>query len=230
MGDAARGGSPADTDHPFTEDRSVDQRLPPERLGDPIGRACDGANGIMGNEAHLGRRQCPQAVVHLLDVERMQIRNIAGNMQRKDLTLAIPDNLVSADQAFDDEATLLSPLAFTDDILMAIKLPDIQREAEEHPPIFRRERGNRFELLDQRGEVIFFFHGLAARRPDGSDVRVDRVGESIPFCLRKQSHQQYERRQQEADTIGDDQRPLPQANAISRPQGETHDGQAVGYW
>jgi hypothetical protein len=92
--------------HPLSENGRLDERVAPEHVADARVRADEGANRLVRDERDLARDARRQRVVHDLDVEALQIGDVAGDMEGEDLPLSAGQDLVAAREAFDDDAAL----------------------------------------------------------------------------------------------------------------------------
>src|SRR5829696_322646 len=59
----------ADIDHPLPKHRRIDERVPPEHVGDPRVRTKEDPNHLMGYERHLAGNDRCQAVIHDVEVK-----------------------------------------------------------------------------------------------------------------------------------------------------------------
>jgi hypothetical protein len=57
-------------------------------------------------------------MIHALDQERVDIRNVAGKVERQYLPRTVANDLVATDQPFGDEATLLRKFSFADNVVI----------------------------------------------------------------------------------------------------------------
>src|SRR3954470_6144673 len=74
-----------------------------------------------------------------------------GTWKREDLPCSVGQDLVAANEAFDDEAALRGPVAFADDVLVRAKMSDRNRQIQESLRLFlgKRSTYDAFELLDE---------------------------------------------------------------------------------
>src|SRR5215207_3406285 len=83
--DASVGIAATDIDHPLSKHRRIDERVPPEHVGDARVRPKEGTNHLMGDERHLAGNDCCQTVIHHLEVEALQVGDVAGDVEGHDL-------------------------------------------------------------------------------------------------------------------------------------------------
>src|SRR5215212_10337733 len=88
MRDPGVGITAADIDHPLPKHRRIDERVPPEHVGDARVRTKKGPNHLMGDERHLAGDDRCQAVIHDVEVEALQVRDVARDMEGHDLASA----------------------------------------------------------------------------------------------------------------------------------------------
>src|SRR4051794_26920408 len=103
----------------------------------------------MRNESDLARGQSGETMVHHIEMQALQIRHVAGNMDRMDLPSAIWQLLIAAQKFFEHDAGLRRPIAIMDNILMLWNRPNAQRQRVDRFLFARRESTNAFELLNQ---------------------------------------------------------------------------------
>jgi hypothetical protein len=103
--------------HPEPEDAAVDQSLAPE--GSPNTREVldELLQVLMSDERQLAGRQRCKGVVHLLDVQALEIRYLARDVERENLSGAVRGHLVAVGKAFDDEARPGRAVTVPDDVL-----------------------------------------------------------------------------------------------------------------
>src|SRR4051794_17570951 len=89
------------------------------------------ARAVSCDERHLARDDRAQAVVHDVEVEALQVGDVARNMEREDLPLAAFDDLVAAGEAFEDQAALRRPVLVPDDVLIGLEVPQHHRQADD---------------------------------------------------------------------------------------------------
>src|SRR3954469_21556051 len=106
MRDASVSLAAAEPDHPFAEDRRIDERVAPERVIEDRVAADDVADARMRYEGELRRHERADAMVHDLEMQALQVGEVARRVEGHDLPLAAVEELVAADEAFEDEAAL----------------------------------------------------------------------------------------------------------------------------
>ena len=75
-----------------------------------------------------------QAVVRHLEVKTLQVRNIARDVEGKDLPFSIIGQFVAASEAFNDEAALGRPITFVNDDLVWTNVLRAKRQSK--PSVF----------------------------------------------------------------------------------------------
>ena len=112
-------------------------------------RADEGANRLVRDERDLARDARRQRVVHDLDVEALQIGDVAGDME-EDLPLSAGQDLVAAREAFDDDAALRRPVLLAHDVLVRLEVPHRHRKPEDRLPLGFRDGRDALQLADER--------------------------------------------------------------------------------
>jgi len=127
--DAGVGIAAADIDHPLPKHRCINERVPPEHVGDARIRTKERPNHLMRDERHLGGNDCRKVVIHDVQVQALQIGDVAWNMEGHDLASAAGKELVAAGETFEDRAALRRPVLVTDNICVCFKLPHVTATA-----------------------------------------------------------------------------------------------------
>ena len=91
----------------------------------------EAVEGLVRDEGHLAGRERAQAVVHGLEVEALEVRDLALDVERHDLALAVLGHLVAAGVALEDQAALGGFVALAHDVLVGPDLPHVHRQVEE---------------------------------------------------------------------------------------------------
>src|SRR5215217_9008586 len=118
-------------------------------------RAYEGANRLVRNERHLGGNDCRQAVIHDLQVQALEVRDVARDVEGHDLASAARKDLVPAGEPFQDRAALGWSVMVTDDIRVCFKLPYHDRQGGDGPPFLVGNRSDALQSSDQRAEMSF---------------------------------------------------------------------------
>src|SRR5829696_3920938 len=103
MRDAGVGFPAAEACHPLPEDRGIDERVAPEEIADARVGADEGPHRLVRDERHLARDDRAQAVVHDVEVNALQVGDVARDMEREDLPLP-PSMTLAAGEAFENQA------------------------------------------------------------------------------------------------------------------------------
>ena len=77
----------------------------------------------MRDECHLARDDCREAVIHDLEVQALQIWDVAGDVEGHDLASAAGKELIAAGKPFEDRAALRRPVVVTDNVRVCFELP-----------------------------------------------------------------------------------------------------------
>jgi hypothetical protein len=112
-------------------------------------RADELASRFVRDEADPAGNQGPEIVVHDVEVETLQVRDVARNVEREDLPLAARQQLVAASQAFEDQAALRRAVLIPNDVVVLADVPDGHRQRDDRLPLFVRDGRDAFELHDQ---------------------------------------------------------------------------------
>jgi len=139
----------AEPDHPFAEDRRIDERVAPERVVEDRVAPDDVADARMRDEGELRRHERADAVVHDLEMQALQVGEVARRVERHDLPLAAVEELVAADEAFEDEAALGRLVLVADDVLVGGEALHRHRQGEQRLLVVGGEVGDALELADQ---------------------------------------------------------------------------------
>src|SRR5688572_4890538 len=116
MGEVLFSRAASQAGDPGALDRAVDGRRQPEQARQvriPLRYLPD---LLMRYKSHLAGAERDYAVVHYLQHHRMQVDEVARNVHRSDLPLARAQRLAAGSEAGRDEATLLRPGAFHDEL------------------------------------------------------------------------------------------------------------------
>jgi hypothetical protein len=76
-----------------------------------------------------------EAVVHDLEVQALQVRDVARDVERQDLTPALLQEVVAAGPAIHDETALRGTVLLVDDVLMSFEEPPVHRQALDSLPL-----------------------------------------------------------------------------------------------
>jgi hypothetical protein len=109
---------------------------------------------IMMDEGEAGRGERRQAVIHHVDVQALEVGNVAGDVERQDLPLALGREDVATGEARDDEAALGGAVTRPHDVLVRRNGFQPQRQAQQGGLLLSRECSDAFQLADQRGGVV----------------------------------------------------------------------------
>src|SRR5215204_1532229 len=153
MRDPSIGLAATDVDDPLAEYRSIDERVAPEDVGDARMGAQEGPNRLVRNERHLAGDDRPQAVVHDLEVEALQVRNVAGNVEGDDLASTAGKELVAAGEAFKDRAALRGPVLIAKDVVVRPEISDRDRQRGDRALLVVQDGSDALQLSDQRVEM-----------------------------------------------------------------------------
>src|SRR3954451_2070280 len=96
--------APTQIEDPLAEHRPIDQGLAPERVANTRTAPDKIANGLVRDVHHLARGQRTEAVVHHVQMQALQVGNVAGDVKRENLALAFFGQLVAVGGSFQDQA------------------------------------------------------------------------------------------------------------------------------
>ena len=94
------------SDNPFPVDRSVDQRVQPEKSREMWRRLRDLSQQIMICKKHTTGRQGDNPVVHGFEKESVEIDKVARHLNRRELSTAILQHFVTRRQPLDQQRTI----------------------------------------------------------------------------------------------------------------------------
>ncbi len=104
----------------------------------------------MRDHAHLGRREGREAVIHRLEEQALQVRDLPGDMEGQDLPPVAAGELVAEQEALDQKAAMGWRVAFLDDVLIRPEFTRHDRKTRQRLPLLRCEIDDRFQFADQR--------------------------------------------------------------------------------
>ena len=138
------------SDHPLPEDRSVDQGIAPKYVAEvgKVSREISGA--VMRNESDRALHQRAEIVVHRLQMQALQVGNVAVYVERENLPRASFQYLVATEPAVEHEAALAWAVSFAGDVVVGPHLADGDWKRENRRRFLAGQRGNAFELSKQR--------------------------------------------------------------------------------
>ena len=131
-------------------DRAIHERGEPQdarEMGIGLG---DLAQGAVGHERNLAGGQRADAVVHLFEKEGVQVGEVAGDVERRDLPSAVSEAVVTASEALQDEAALSEGVALAHDVLPGSIVPDPRRDFAQHVLLLIGEGTMPFKSADER--------------------------------------------------------------------------------
>src|SRR4051794_25086116 len=142
--------APTQVQYPLPEHRSIDQGVAPERIPDPGAAAHEIANDLMRDKHRLGCRERGQAVIHHVDMEALEVGDVARNVEGEYLTLALLGLLVAIDEALQDEAALMRAVALAHEVLTRTNRLDGPAQLSEHVLLVLGEDEDTLQLVDER--------------------------------------------------------------------------------
>ena len=110
----------------------------------------DVAQGLMGDEPHPARGEGADAVVQNLQVQALQVGNVAGDAEGHDLALAVSGDLVDAGKAAQEQAGPGGTIALAHDVLIVLDDRDLHRQVLEGLPLVIGEGEDALQLADER--------------------------------------------------------------------------------
>jgi hypothetical protein len=110
----------------------------------------DLAQGAVGHERNLAGGQRADAVVHLFEKEGVQVGEVAGDVERRDLPSAVSEAVVTASEALQDEAALGEGVALAHDVLPGSIVPDPRCDFAQHVLLLIGEGTMPFKSADER--------------------------------------------------------------------------------
>jgi hypothetical protein len=125
--------------------------LAPERARDPEVPLANGVDGLVPHEGHLCGGQGAQAGVKGVELGRLQIGDVTGNVKRHDLALAGRGRLVRGGIAIEKQAGPRGAIALAHDVLVGAKGLDLHRHREQGRHFLLGEsKALTFEFSDER--------------------------------------------------------------------------------
>ena len=130
-------------------------------FGPPAG---DLPQGAMAEEAQRAVSQCDQVVIHDVQMQALQVRNFARNMDGKNLPLPARSRLGTDAKTLGDKAAFGRTLSVAHDRLVGTIMLDGYRKHADRLDILFVDSGNRTQALYQRRR-----HEATVHRPGRSD-------------------------------------------------------------
>src|SRR3954470_24181384 len=93
-------------------------------------------------------------MIHDLEMQAQEVRHVAGDVKRHDLTLAIRQCLVALSKTVEQHATLGGTVAFSHEMLPRPEFAYVHRQREHEVPFFTRKRLDALQLAQERAEMI----------------------------------------------------------------------------
>src|SRR5215208_4837311 len=129
MGEPLRRWAAADIDDPLPKYRGVDERFSPKSLRYRGALTAQRAQCVVRNERDLASAKRRDVMIHDLQMETLQIRNVAGDVNRENLAPALIRCFRAAGKPFDQQARLAGPVALSNDRLLGRDVPGHHRQA-----------------------------------------------------------------------------------------------------
>ena len=111
VGEPARGRPLPDVDNPLAKYRGIDQRVAPQHFGDVRPCSRQGTHGRVADETKRRRDQSDQIVVHPVQMQALEIRDVSSDVDRENLPLAADGRFGADAKAFDDQAAVRGTIA-----------------------------------------------------------------------------------------------------------------------
>jgi hypothetical protein len=128
------GRSPADIEDPFTEDRGLDQRVAPKRICDLRVLGEQLAQMNVRDMRDAARPERCDVVVEDVEMQALQVGNVAGHVKRQDLPSAHMGRLGATHETVEQQKALVRSIALDHDGGMRRHRFEVQRQ-----PLDRRE-------------------------------------------------------------------------------------------
>jgi hypothetical protein len=128
------------------------------------------------SERHFRFRKGSEAVVHDVEVEALQVRDVAWDVEGEYLPLALAEHLVPEGEAVEDQAALRGPVLIANDILVRAKGSHSEGQAEDSFPFLVSESDDALQLTDEWREIgvgAGNIEGLLRSRGSTSDGNSD---------------------------------------------------------
>ena len=119
----------------------------------PAGQAGDRLADGVRDEAHANWRQGAQGMIHRVEMEALQVRQIAGEMDRQNLPSPANHHFVPAREAVEDQAAIRADVAIMDDVVVFRDCSDANRKLFYRCNFVLAKGRDRSELADHRHEV-----------------------------------------------------------------------------
>ena len=134
---------------PFAVMGPVDQGIAPQGIREIRVPPEGPAQGVVRDEGDGAGRQGSQIVVHLMQVQALQVRHVARDIERQDLPAALRQSRIARDPALEHEAALARPVAEPGDIVAARQIPNRVGQIEDRGPIRIGQECDAVELARQ---------------------------------------------------------------------------------
>jgi hypothetical protein len=146
----AIGLAPADIGHPFAENGCVDERHPPEGIGDVRALCAYFEQRLMLYKCDPAGADRGQRAVKLCEMDALQVRKVAGYLERQYLPPAFAGHLEPASHSAEQETGARRPVAFAHDVLVRLQIGQLQRQPVHRDPVVVVELRDARELAQQQ--------------------------------------------------------------------------------
>src|SRR5215211_3026818 len=109
--------APTQIEYPLPEHRRINEGIAPERIANARAAAHEVADGLVRDEPRLGCAKRAEARVHHVDMQALQVGNIARDVEREYLPLPFMGQLVAVDKALQNQAALMRAVALPHEVL-----------------------------------------------------------------------------------------------------------------
>lgn len=89
-----------------------------------------------------------------MDVQALQVQDVAGDLEQQDLSLALAEKLVPAGPSIEDEATLRGLVAVAHDVPTSVEVVDPYWQAPDRLTLRIREGGDAVQFADEHTEGV----------------------------------------------------------------------------
>jgi uncharacterized membrane protein len=123
--------------NPLPKDCGVNKRVAPQDMAETGKVACKRLYRLVLNKRDLARHKGTEIVIHRRQMKAVQVRDIAGNVERQNLACAVLQYFVAIQPSVEHKTALRSPISLAQNVMLRPHLPNGYRQAENRFPFFR---------------------------------------------------------------------------------------------
>jgi len=149
MGDAFARVAAADVDHPFAEDRGLDQGQLDDRAADPRPVEDELLQGLARHVGDIAASEHLDRVVGRVEEDVLKVDRIAWDAHRHDLARPVAGHLLAIGEAVDQDSAIGGQGPLADQVASCVEPAHPVRQVENGLTIGRVERAVREHVLEE---------------------------------------------------------------------------------